>query len=59
MSIDTDDDDWSSIVLDNGSGTLKAGFAGDDSPRAVFSTVVGRPRFPVSNMIIVINLEII
>ncbi|MES1909043.1 MAG: hypothetical protein MHM6MM_001855 [Cercozoa sp. M6MM] len=33
------------IVLDNGSGFIKAGFAGDDAPRAVFQAVVGRPRF--------------
>jgi actin-related protein len=32
------------VVLDNGSGTMKAGFSGDDAPRAVFPTVVGRPR---------------
>jgi actin len=32
------------VVIDCGSGTTKAGFAGDDAPRAVFSTVVGRPR---------------
>jgi actin-related protein len=34
------------VVIDNGSGSLKAGFAGDDAPRAVFSTVVGRPKVP-------------
>ena len=34
------------MVIDNGSGTIKAGFAGDDAPRAVFTTVVGRPRVP-------------
>jgi hypothetical protein len=32
------------IVLDNGSGMCKAGFAGDDAPRAVFPSIVGRPR---------------
>ena len=35
------------IVLDNGSGVVKAGFAGDEAPRAVFSSVVGRPRHKV------------
>ncbi|GER38772.1 actin [Striga asiatica] len=30
------------LVLDNGSRT--AGFAGDDAPRAVFTSIVGRPR---------------
>jgi len=33
-----------SLVVDNGSGMVKAGFAGDDAPRAVFPSIVGRPR---------------
>ncbi len=32
------------LVIDNGSGTTKAGFAGDDAPRAVFASKVGQPR---------------
>ena len=32
------------LVVDNGSHTCKAGFAGDDAPRAVFPSVVGRPQ---------------
>ncbi|GFN80145.1 actin [Plakobranchus ocellatus] len=32
------------IVIDNGSGMCKAGFAGDDAPRAVFPPIVGRPK---------------
>jgi len=32
------------LVVDNGSGMMKAGFAGDDAARAVFPTIVGRPR---------------
>ncbi|MPC40795.1 Actin, alpha skeletal muscle [Portunus trituberculatus] len=32
------------LVCDNGSGIVKAGFAGDDAPRAVFPSIVGRPR---------------
>ncbi|RZC38846.1 hypothetical protein BDFB_000723 [Asbolus verrucosus] len=39
------DDDVSALVVDNGSGMCKAGFAGDDAPRAVFASVVGRPRY--------------
>jgi actin-related protein len=31
-------------IIDNGSGMCKAGFAGDDAPRAVFPSIVGRPR---------------
>jgi len=38
------DEDISAVVIDNGSGMCKAGFAGDDAPRAVFPSIVGRPR---------------
>nr|XP_010338649.1 actin, cytoplasmic 1-like [Saimiri boliviensis boliviensis] len=38
------DDDITAVVVDNGSGMCKAGFAGDDAPRANFPSVVGRPR---------------
>uniref|UniRef100_A0A7I5EAB9 Actin n=1 Tax=Haemonchus contortus TaxID=6289 RepID=A0A7I5EAB9_HAECO len=34
----------SALVIDSGSGMCKAGFAGDDAPRAVFPSIVGRPR---------------
>ncbi|XP_067679763.1 uncharacterized protein [Haliotis asinina] len=40
----TMDDDVAALVIDNGSGMCKAGFAGDDAPRAVFPSIVGRPR---------------
>lgn len=32
------------IVLDNGSGTIRAGFAGEDAPKAYFPSYVGRPK---------------
>jgi hypothetical protein len=35
------------IVIDNGSGMVKAGMGGEDAPRAVFPAVVGRPRYNV------------
>ncbi len=38
------DEDMAALVVDNGSGMVKAGFAGDDAPRAVFPSIVGRPR---------------
>jgi len=38
------DDDVQALVVDNGSGMCKAGFAGDDAPRAVFPSIVGRPK---------------
>jgi len=39
-----DEDEIQALVVDNGSGMVKAGFAGDDAPRAVFPSIVGRPR---------------
>jgi len=38
------DEESTALVVDNGSGMVKAGFAGDDAPRAVFPSIVGRPR---------------
>jgi len=38
------DDDSAALVVDNGSGMCKAGFAGDDAPRCVFPSIVGRPK---------------
>ena len=35
------DDETTALVVDNGSGMCKAGFAGDDAPRAVFPSIVG------------------
>jgi len=32
------------LVVDNGSGMCKAGFAGDEAPRSVFPSIVGRPK---------------
>ncbi|XP_011797688.1 PREDICTED: POTE ankyrin domain family member F-like [Colobus angolensis palliatus] len=40
----TMDDDTTVLVIDNGSSMCKAGFAGDDAPRAVFPSIVGHPR---------------
>jgi len=39
------DNDIQAIVLDNGSGICKAGFSGEDAPRAVFPSIVGRPKY--------------
>ncbi len=41
-----DGEDVQALVVDNGSGMCKAGFAGDDAPRAVFPSIVGRPKHP-------------
>ncbi|XP_003428354.1 actin, aortic smooth muscle-like isoform X2 [Ornithorhynchus anatinus] len=42
-----DEDETTALVCDNGSGLCKAGFAGDDAPRAVFPSIVGRPRHQI------------
>jgi len=38
------DKEQQALVVDNGSGMCKAGFAGDDAPRCVFPSIVGRPK---------------
>lgn len=32
------------VVIDNGSGVIKAGFAGDQAPKCRFANFVGRPK---------------
>lgn len=39
-------DEMLPIVIDNGSGMCKAGFASEDAPRAVFPCIIGRPKHP-------------
>lgn len=34
------------LVIDNGSGMCKCGFSGDEAPRAVFPSLVGRAKHP-------------
>ena len=34
----------STIIIDNGSGFLKAGFSSDPAPSAVFPSIIGRPK---------------
>jgi len=40
-----DGEEAQALVIDNGSGVVKAGFSGDDAPRAVFPSVVGRAKY--------------
>jgi len=49
------DDEIAALVIDNGSGMCKAGFAGDDAPRAVFPSIVGRPRHQVCIQILLMH----
>lgn len=34
------------IVIDLGSGTLKAGFASDDAPKCLMPMIIGKPKGP-------------
>jgi actin len=38
------DEEVTAVCIDNGSGNIKAGLAGDDAPRCEFSNIVGRPK---------------
>ena len=38
-------DESPTLVIDNGSRSIKTGFAGDEAPRSVFPSIVGRPKY--------------
>jgi len=38
------DSEDKTIIIDNGSGMIKAGFSGEEAPKAVFPTIIGRPK---------------
>jgi actin len=40
-----EEEEVQALVIDNGSGMCKAGFAGDEAPRSVFPSIVGRPKY--------------
>ena len=40
--VDTDEN--SIVIIDNGSGMIKAGLAGEEGPSATFPSIVGRPK---------------
>jgi actin-related protein len=44
MSSSEEEEAHPALVIDNGSGMVKSGFAGDDAPRAVFPSIIGKPR---------------
>ena len=46
------DDNVAALVIDSGSGCVKAGFAGDDAPRAIFPSIVGRPRYHLTGVML-------
>jgi len=39
------DYDQNAVVIDNGSGMMKAGYAAQDAPQVYFASVVGRPKY--------------
>lgn len=43
-------DDEVAIVIDNGSGTIKAGYAGKENPQDIFPSVVGCLRSDITNI---------
>lgn len=40
------EEDSEPIVIDIGSGTLKAGFASDDAPKFIMPMIIGKPKAP-------------
>ena len=44
MSFDIDD---TPVVIDNGSETCRAGYAGDNGPTVEFPSIIGRPKTKV------------
>ena len=46
-------EDQQVVVVDNGSGVVKAGFSGEDAPRAIFPSIVGRPK----NISVLVGVE--
>ena len=38
------DEEVKIAIIDNGSGMMKAGLAGDEAPSNVFSSIVGKPK---------------
>ena len=53
----TEGDNVQALVVDNGSGMCKAGFAGDDAPRAVFPSLVGRPKVTATRAMVGVEKE--
>ena len=45
MFYEEEDEYKQTIVIDNGSGYIKAGFCYEDAPRSVFPSIVGYPKF--------------
>lgn len=46
------------IVLDTGSGLMKAGFADEDLPNVVFPTIIGMPKYEVCVLAVRVQLAL-
>ena len=44
-------DEIQTIVIDNGSGMIKAGFSGDEAPRTIIPSIVGHPKYRVHKLL--------
>ena len=42
---DNEEEEYASVIVDNGSGMMKAGFEGHDKPCGIIASIVGRPRY--------------
>ena len=50
-------DEVKSLVIDNGSSMCKAGFGGDDAPKTVFPSIVGKPLDQVIDISLINSLS--
>ena len=55
--MDLDLDNYPPIVVDNGSSTCRAGFAGDDAPRSVFPNLIGRRRHEIGEQFCILDIH--
>ena len=44
-SCSSEEDEDGNVIIDNGSATVKCGFAGEEECRAIFPNYVGRPKY--------------
>ena len=50
--INLEESSYASIIIDNGSESVKIGHAGDEAPRAVIENIVGYSRIPELDIIL-------